>query len=277
VIVCYSIATESPIQSTNRVSNVLVALQAIYPDYVPEDKSKPAGYWKVIENQRAFFDQLAIKLNIQNPDDWCKVTLEKAVKEGGRFITRYYNSSMRLGSDILVIFLTICEALQTVYPELATANWRAKPHGYWRDKENQRAFFDRLAVKWNIQKPEDWNKMSTKMVMSEGGNFISYYNHSVSKGIYTLNTLSHVLALQAVYPEFTPAEWKSKPRGYWKDKENQKAFFEQLASKLNIQKPEDWHLVTKQTIKDEGGSFVDKYYNYSLVKGKTYSLLLTNS
>jgi hypothetical protein len=47
-----------------------------------------------------------------------------------------------------------------------------KPQGYWKDKKNQKEFFDQLAVKWNIQKPEDWNKVTNKMVFKEGGRFI---------------------------------------------------------------------------------------------------------
>jgi hypothetical protein len=40
-----------------------------------------------------------------------------------------------------------------------------------------------LAVKWNIQKPDDWSKVTTKMVLEEGGYFITtYYNSSLSQG-----------------------------------------------------------------------------------------------
>jgi hypothetical protein len=68
----------------------LKALKLFYPEYVP--RLKPQGYWKDKENQKAFFDQLAIKWNIQNPDDWNKVTREMVVKEGGGFIKWNYNS-----------------------------------------------------------------------------------------------------------------------------------------------------------------------------------------
>jgi hypothetical protein len=55
--------------------------------------------------------------------------------------------------------------------------------GRWKDKKNQKEFFDQLAAKWNIQKPEDWNKVSRKMVLKEGGSFVStYYNGSLIKG-----------------------------------------------------------------------------------------------
>jgi hypothetical protein len=51
--------------------------------------------------------------------------------------------------------------------------------------DNQRSFFDNLATKLNIQKPEDWGKVTGSVVMKErGGYFISnYYSGSLYKGI----------------------------------------------------------------------------------------------
>jgi hypothetical protein len=70
------------------------------------------------------------------------------------------------------------------------------PRGYWKDKENQKEFFDQLAIKWNIQKPEDWNKVTNEMVLKEGGRFIvDYYNRSLQQGnnllLYTLTLEKH--------------------------------------------------------------------------------------
>jgi hypothetical protein len=54
--------------------------------------------------------------------------------------------------------------------------------GYWNDKVNQKDFLDRLAIKLNIQKPEDWIKVSTKLVLNEGGHFLKKYDGSLIKG-----------------------------------------------------------------------------------------------
>jgi hypothetical protein len=57
------------------------------------------------------------------------------------------------------------------------------PRGYWKDKENQKKFFDQLAIKWNIQKPADWNKVTYDMVLKEGGSsIVYYYNGSLKEG-----------------------------------------------------------------------------------------------
>jgi hypothetical protein len=74
--------------------------------------------------------------------------------------------------------------LQTFYPGYVPVETTAKPLGYWKDKENQKAFFDRLAIKWNIQKLEDWDKITNKMVLKEGGYFINtHYQLSLKKGM----------------------------------------------------------------------------------------------
>jgi hypothetical protein len=76
--------------------------------------------------------------------------------------------------------------------------------------------------------------------------------------------------LRAVYPEYKEV-WDTKKRGYWKDVQSQKVFFDQLAVKLNIQKPEDWLKVKCKQVTDEGGSFVNAYYNSSVLTGNILS------
>jgi hypothetical protein len=62
--------------------------------------------------------------------------------------------------------------------------------GHWRDKANQKAFFDKLADKWNVEKKEDWNRITTTMVFKEGGKFINrLYNGSLTKGMDTVTLL----------------------------------------------------------------------------------------
>jgi hypothetical protein len=102
VIVCYNVAIESPIQSQSpTIFLPSLALQAVYPDYVPV---KHHGYWRDVTNQKKFFDELAIKWNIQQTSDWNKVAAEDVLKEKGKgFISRYYDSSVRRGNNIFDI------------------------------------------------------------------------------------------------------------------------------------------------------------------------------
>jgi hypothetical protein len=72
-----------------------------------------------------------------------------------------------------------------VYPEHQHV-WQLRelsPKGFWKDTENHRAFFDRLAKKFNIQQPDDWYRVTARMVAKEGGHFInSQYKGSLIRG-----------------------------------------------------------------------------------------------
>jgi hypothetical protein len=85
---------------------------------------------------------------------------------------------------------------------------------------------------------------------------------------------NHCKALQAIYPGYVP---KAKPQGYWKYKENQKKFFDQLATKWNIQKEDDWNRVTLAMVTKEGGYFLADYYNNSLQRGTVFKEILLTS
>jgi hypothetical protein len=150
---------------------------------VPARKSQ--GYWKDLKNQKAFFDQLATKWNIQKLDDWHKATATMVKREGGGFISEHYNGSLQQGTCNHFIVKLTSSALQAVYPDYVPTG---KFNGYWKDIKNQKAFFDKLAIKWNIQKPNDWNHVTWSMVIKEGGSFIiNYYHGSLKRGTIYCN------------------------------------------------------------------------------------------
>ena len=69
------------------------------------------------------------------------------------------------------------------------------------------------------------------------------------------------------YPHYN-LKSKQLPHVYWKDKNKQHVFFDELAKTLNIQKPEDWYSVSVKTVLEKGGSFVNTLYNGSVIRGK---------
>jgi hypothetical protein len=84
----------------------------------------------------------------------------------------------------ITVYNSLIIALSTTYPEKKWVEPERKPNGYWRDLQNQRTFFNQLAVKLNIQHPEDWYKVHKKTVINFGGTFIdsSLYGGSIRKG-----------------------------------------------------------------------------------------------
>jgi len=66
-------------------------------------KRKPPGYWSNIDNQRAFLDELANKLDITEPSQWKKIKLSTIRQNGGSSFVGKYNNIKQL--------------FQTIYPE----------------------------------------------------------------------------------------------------------------------------------------------------------------
>jgi hypothetical protein len=56
------------------------------------------GYWRNIDHQRKFFDNLARKWNILEPKDWISIRAKDVIKEGGSFLSLYYKSSLLRGN-----------------------------------------------------------------------------------------------------------------------------------------------------------------------------------
>jgi hypothetical protein len=56
------------------------------------------------------------------------------------------------------------------------------------------------------------------------------------------------------------------PRGYWKDKDHQRKFFDTLATQLNIKTHEDWYKIPAETVYSKGGSWAHHEYG-TLLEG----------
>jgi hypothetical protein len=69
--------------------------------------------------------------------------------------------------------------------------------------------------------------------------------------------------------QLTILELDRKPYGYWKDKSHQREFFDQLALKLNIKNPEEWHSILRKDVTLNGGQFIVDHYGGSVLKGKS--------
>jgi hypothetical protein len=257
----------------------LLALKESFPEHEWKEpkqhkQHKPSGYWNDIENQRKFFEEIAPALNIKKPEDWYSVNVDTVMKMGGSFVnspTHYKGSLIRGILVVWHVMLTII-ALKSVYPE---HNWKdireVKEGGYWNNVRNQRQFFDQLAQKLNIQSPEGWYSLTSTKVQKMGGWFIgSHHKGSLISGILQVNFQAYNPALSSAYPEH---QWKQvepayKPDGYWKDIKNQRAFFDQLAAKLNLKSLDDWNDVRLSTVQKMGGWFVNNpRYGGSLQEG----------
>ncbi len=128
-----------------------------------------------MSNQRSFMDSLAIELKIRNQEEWYHVTNKMLLQHGGHGLLVKYNGS-------------IVKLLASVYPEYT---WDGKQfhnsaifryQGYWDNMENQISFIRDLSIKLNIQDPQDWYKLTAKVLQEHGGYGLlrSKYNGSVT-------------------------------------------------------------------------------------------------
>jgi hypothetical protein len=93
---------------------------------------------------------VAKQLKISKPEDWYNVKLADVIHgSGGSLLNHYYNNSLY-------------NALQQLYPEHMWLPWRfdKAPKGLWADVNNQRKFFDNLAITMKINNMEDWYNVS---------------------------------------------------------------------------------------------------------------------
>ena len=115
-----------------------------------------------------------------------------------------------------------------------------KPLGYWNNKDNIKNFILEIKDKLNLQTFEDWNSLTQKHIINNGG--ISLLNiHS----IYEIKCLG--------YPKGISKFEKQKEKGYWEKDENIQNLIDKLKCKYNLKTQEDWNLIKKQHIYEMGG------------------------
>lgn len=141
--------------------------------------------------------------------------------------------------------------------------FETKPHAFWADVTHQRKFLDDLGKKLGINAPEEmskWYSVTSSDLNSHGGRgLLNYYGYSV-------NAL-----LKAVYSDhpWDDSLFAKRPQSYWKSRENQRKFMEELGRKLGIS-PDDfeaWYKVTTFDLIENGAStLLVRYYQSSPTK-----------
>jgi hypothetical protein len=98
--------------------------------------------------------------------------------------------------------------------ELQKMSMTEKELSHWNDRNTQKDFFDRLAVKLGVDttKPEQWNRVTKFNVIKRGGwGVLQHYNGSLNE------------ALKASYPEYSAVSTKKERNPHqWKDTKNQR-------------------------------------------------------
>ena len=197
----------------------------------PEGKSlfsnppQASRYWDNQENIDNFLSKLKEIYNLQTPEDWNSITHKHIRSYGGRSLLSKYS-----------IFEIKCMACPE--GELLFTNPPQSP-GYWENQENIDNFLSKIKEKYNFNTPEDWNSITQKHIISNGGRslLLKYSIFEIKcmacpEGISTFNY----------------------PSGYWDNQENIDNFLSIIKEKYNLQTPEDWNSIKVKHIQSNGGN-----------------------
>ena len=211
----------------------------------PEGKSKfnkpnqSSGYWENKENVQNFLLELKEKYNLNTIDDWSSIT-QKHIQSngGGTLLTKY---------SIFKLKCMACPEGKLIF------NDQYKPVGYWENKENIHNFLNEIKEKYNLNIPEDWNSITRKHILSNGGGTLLHK--------YSMHELKCMACPEGKLIFNNPPH----PSGYWENKENIHKFFSELAQKYNLNTPEDWNSLTTAHIQSNRGTqLLQKYSIYEL-------------
>lgn len=134
---------------------------------------------------------------------------------------------------------------------------KSHPKGFWDNKDNQRKFLEGLLHPLGLSEISELISIPTTKIIEYGGDTLLCKHNN-----------SWIGALKTLYPEHNWKEEKldNKRKGYWKSKENQIEFLNNIAIKYNITTPQDWGKITTQDIIDNGGKNLLSQYQYSLFR-----------
>ena len=195
------------------------------------------NYFSSIENQRNVLQNIFIKLNLKELEDWKKVSLQQLRENGGSFIGRYYSNNFK-------------KLLRTIYP---THNWQFQKEilhktsrNYFDSFENQKNFMDDLFLKLKLNSLDDWLKISRKKIAKYGGHsLLIYYSNDMKK------------LLSSVYPHhnwhFSNLKIFNKTN-FLLSLENQKKFMNFLFYHFKLISLEDWLKISKKKFIKNGGT-----------------------
>jgi len=101
------------------------------------DEKAPFSFWNS-ETEKSFFDWLGKQLKFNSLDEWYKITAGVIGKFGGSGALGNHNNSP-------------LQALQAIYPEHNWIPWKFNtvPRSYWENLQNQKSFFDWVAIQLN--------------------------------------------------------------------------------------------------------------------------------
>ena len=189
--------------------------------------NNPPKYWENKENVDNFLSKMKEKYNFNTPEDWNTITQKHIHSNGGSLLLKKYS--------MFELKCLACPEGKSIFDNPKHSS------GYWEDEENVQKFFLAIKQKYNLNSVEDWNSITKKQIISNGGSrlFSKYSMYEIK-----------CLACPEGKSSFTVPPLVS---GYWDKRENIDKFLSKMKEKYNLNTPEDWNSITKHHITSNGG------------------------
>jgi len=189
-----------------------------------------SGHLERVDLSQIFFDKLGRQLEYSSFSDWYNITKEEVIEHGGNNLLSYYEYSP-------------VKALLSIYPEFDWIIWKfrnAVPQGFWKQKINQRQFFDWLGKQLGFNSGPDWYNITREDVIeNEGEKLLQFHNYSL------------VNALISAYPEHHLLPWKfvniKQSAKLWHTNYHVE-FLNEISQQLGISQLEDWYRVSREDL-----------------------------
>jgi len=141
-------------------NSLLRTLQAAWPEagVLPHHmRSRPRKYWASAERRRQFLDELAEEFGVEDPEDW-RLVGGDVISQRAAGLVGYYGSVQEMIKDSTVGSRMVDGALGRMQVR------RRVPSSFWDDKEHVRSYLHGVASELDIEKPEDWYRVSQKQL-----------------------------------------------------------------------------------------------------------------
>ena len=207
-------------------------------------KLNSIGYFKSIENQQKFMDDLFKKLELKSIEDWNKVSMSSIINNGGKNLLYHYENDFN-------------RCIRSIYSDI---DWDSveKPRKtesikYFELIENQRLFMNYLYEKFKLNSLDDWITISKEKIIENGGKNLFFYHQNIQS------------LLKEIFP-FHQWNFGSifAKKNYFHSILNQRLFFDNLFIKLKFKSLEDWKKITKNKLTKWKAKNILKYYSNNL-------------
>ena len=209
-----------------------------------DKKRKYNRQFSTIQDQQTFLENLFIKLQLKNLNEWINTTKQVLIENGGSSLVlhHYKNDYQTL--------------LRKIYPNYPWEFEQQKVNLKINKIEIQKDFMENLFYKLKLKTIGEWKEISKNIISSNGGrSIVNYYSNDIKQLLSTL------------YPNY-PWDFSGLkiPNYYFYKLENQKEFMDNLFIQFKYSSMDDWLQTPISRIIQNGGRSLANLYSNDIKK-----------